>query len=52
MRIGLDPEEQSFRADVRAFLEGYRNLNGFFHQDERWPEVKGFYRALGERGWL
>ena len=49
MRIGLSPEQQSFQAEVRAFLEDYRKLDGFFHQDEKWAAVKDFYRALGAR---
>jgi alkylation response protein AidB-like acyl-CoA dehydrogenase len=52
VRIGLSPEQQSFQAEVRAFLEDYRKLDGFFHQDEKWAAVKDFYRALGARGWL
>ena len=37
---------------VLAFLEGYRDLDAFFLQGHRWPQVAAFFRALGERGWL
>ena len=40
MRTALSTEEQSFREDVRTFLEDYRTLDGFFHQDEKWAGVK------------
>ena len=46
------PEAEAFRAEVRAWLEPWRDLGGFFHQDREWERVKAFYRALGERNWL
>jgi alkylation response protein AidB-like acyl-CoA dehydrogenase len=45
-------EEERFRADVREFLEPYRGLDAFYCQGHRWPEVKEFFKAMGERGWL
>ena len=41
-----------FRAEVREFLDGYRDLDAFFGQGLRWPEVRSFFAAMGERGWL
>jgi len=45
-------EEESFRAEVREFLADYRDLDGFFGQDQKWDRVKAMFRAMGERGWL
>jgi alkylation response protein AidB-like acyl-CoA dehydrogenase len=44
--------DERFRAEVRAFLEDWRGLDGFFDQGHRWPRVRAFFAALGERGWL
>ena len=52
MNFSFSDEEESFRAEVLAFLEGYRDLDAFFLQGHRWPQVAAFFRALGERGWL
>ena len=43
---------EMFRAEVREFLEDYRDLDAFFVQGARWPQVKAFFEAMGERGWL
>jgi alkylation response protein AidB-like acyl-CoA dehydrogenase len=45
-------EEEAFRAEVVAFLDGYRDLDAFFQQGHRWPRVKAFFAALADRGWL
>jgi hypothetical protein len=45
-------EEDAFRAEVVAFLADYRNLDAFFLQGHRWPQVKAFFSALAERDWL
>jgi alkylation response protein AidB-like acyl-CoA dehydrogenase len=45
-------EEEAFRAEVIAFLADYRDLDAFFLQGHRWPRVREFFAALGERGWL
>ena len=42
----------SFRAEVREFLQDYRELDAFFTQGAKWPEVRSFFEAMGERGWL
>ncbi|MEN8183606.1 MAG: acyl-CoA dehydrogenase family protein, partial [Myxococcota bacterium] len=52
MNFGLAPEEQAFREEVRAFLGGWRDLEGFFFQGRHWDRTHAFFRALGERGWL
>jgi len=46
------PDERAFRADVRAFLTDWRDLDGFHFQGRRWPRVREFFRAVGARGWL
>jgi hypothetical protein len=49
----LAPEEEAFRQEVVAFLEGHGPVDGFFfHEGEHDKAVRGLYRALGERGWL
>jgi alkylation response protein AidB-like acyl-CoA dehydrogenase len=45
-------DEEAFRDEVREFLVDYRDLDGFFGQDQKWDAVKGLFRAMGERGWL
>lgn len=52
MNFSFTTEEEAFRAEVRSFLEPYRDLDGFFCQGHRWPEVKALFQAMGERGWL
>lgn len=52
MNVGFSREEEVFRAEVRAFLEDYLGLDGFFGQGHKWDAVKGLFRAMGERGWL
>jgi len=52
LRVRFSSEEESFRSEVRAFLEPYRDLDGFFGQGLKWPAVRDLFRAMGERGWL
>jgi alkylation response protein AidB-like acyl-CoA dehydrogenase len=52
MQIALAPDEQAFRSEVVEFLADFRDLDGFFVQGPRWPEVKAFFQALGARDWL
>ncbi len=52
MNFGFSSEEEDFRAEVRTFLEAYRELDGFFGQGEKWPAVHALFRAMGARGWL
>ncbi len=52
MNFRFSREENEFRSEVRAFVEPYRGLEGFFRQDHCWPEVKSLFQAMAERGWL
>ncbi len=52
MNLALGAEQEAFRAEVAAFLDGWSDLAGFFHQDREWPRVRAFFAALGARGWL
>jgi hypothetical protein len=52
VNAAFSPEEETFRAEVVAFLRDWRDLDGFFGQGHVWPRVKQLFRALGERGWL
>ena len=52
MNLTLPPEAEAFRAQIRSFLEDYRELEGFFMQDRKWSEVKAFFQEVGRRGWL
>ncbi len=52
MNFSFMKEEEDFRQEVRAFLEGYRDLDGFFRQGRCWKQVKALFQAMGERGWL
>jgi alkylation response protein AidB-like acyl-CoA dehydrogenase len=44
--------EEAFRAEVVAFLADYGDLDAFFLQGHKWPQVKALFRAMGERSWL
>jgi alkylation response protein AidB-like acyl-CoA dehydrogenase len=53
MKWCFTPEQESFRAEVRAFLVEYRprlDRRQFFRG--RGGATRDLYRALGERGWL
>jgi alkylation response protein AidB-like acyl-CoA dehydrogenase len=52
VNVGFSPEEEAFRAEVRAFLEPWAELDGFFGQGLKWERVAQLFRELGERGWL
>ena len=52
MNLALGAEAEAFRRELCAFLDGWRGLEGFFHQDRDWERVRAFFRALGEKGWL
>jgi alkylation response protein AidB-like acyl-CoA dehydrogenase len=45
-------EDEAFRADVRALLEAFRDLDGYFRMGTHWTRVTEFFQALGARGWL
>jgi alkylation response protein AidB-like acyl-CoA dehydrogenase len=52
VRFRFAAEEEAFRAEVRDFLAGWRDVDGYLCQGRRWPRVRELFRALGERGWL
>jgi len=45
-------EQLAFRKELRSFLEPYARLDGFMLQGKSWPEVRAFFRAMAERGYL
>lgn len=48
----FSPDELAFRDEVREFLTGYADLDGFYGQGHRWPEVRAMFSAMAERNWL
>ncbi|MFN7954186.1 MAG: acyl-CoA dehydrogenase family protein [bacterium] len=52
MDFSFTPEQEAFRAEVRAFLADWRDVDGFMCQGRAWPRVRAMFRAMGERGWL
>lgn len=52
MRWSETTAQQAFRREVREFLAPYRELGGFMQQGQRWPEVRAFFKAMAERGYL
>ena len=49
MNFAFSSAEEDFRHEVRDFLEDYRDLDGFFRQGHRWPQVKAMFQAMAER---
>jgi alkylation response protein AidB-like acyl-CoA dehydrogenase len=52
VNFSFSAEQEAFRAEVREFVEEYRDLEGFLLQGHKWPEVRSMFAAMGERGWL
>jgi alkylation response protein AidB-like acyl-CoA dehydrogenase len=52
MNPGFTAEEEAFRLEVRAFLDDWRDLDGYFQQGRKWLEVKALFQSMGARGWL
>ncbi len=52
MNFNFSSEQLAFRDEVREFLEDYRELDGFYGQGHRWPQVRAFFCAMAERNWL
>lgn len=52
MNPAFSADEERFRAEVREFLEDWRDLDAFFLQGHRWPRVRQLFSAMGEHGWL
>jgi alkylation response protein AidB-like acyl-CoA dehydrogenase len=45
-------EELAFQSEVREFLGDYRNLDGFYGQGHKWPEVRALFTAMAQKNWL
>jgi alkylation response protein AidB-like acyl-CoA dehydrogenase len=61
MDFRFPPEEETFRADVRAFLAselpaGWGDASATAHfgegEDDRWEFLRSFQRQLADKGWL
>ncbi len=52
MNIDFSKEEFAFQAEVREFLEDYQDLDGFYCQGHRWPEVRAMFSAMAQKNWL
>ena len=52
MNFRFGEQEEAFRAEVRRFLEPWRDLDGYFAQGQRWPRVAQLFREMAARGWL
>ncbi len=52
MNARFSEPDEAFRADVRALLAEFRDLDGYFRMGTNWSRVTAFFRALGARGWL
>ena len=52
MNTQFSKEELAFQAEVREFLEEYRDLDGFYCQGHKWPEVRALFSAMAEKNWL
>lgn len=52
MNTRFSSQELAFQAEVREFLKDYRDLDGFYCQGHKWPEVRAMFSAMAERNWL
>jgi 3-oxocholest-4-en-26-oyl-CoA dehydrogenase alpha subunit len=52
MNIHFSKEELAFQSDVREFLRDYKDLDGFYGQGHKWPEVRAMFSAMAEKNWL
>jgi alkylation response protein AidB-like acyl-CoA dehydrogenase len=52
VRAAFSPAEEAFRAEVRAFLADWRDVDGYLRMGSRWDRVTALWRAMGARGWL
>jgi alkylation response protein AidB-like acyl-CoA dehydrogenase len=52
VNIQFSKDELAFRDEVREFLHDYRDLDGFYCQGHKWPEVRALFRAMAEKNWL
>jgi alkylation response protein AidB-like acyl-CoA dehydrogenase len=52
LKTQFSKEELAFQLEVREFLEDYRDLDGFYCQGHKWPEVRALFSAMAEKNWL
>lgn len=52
MNTQFSKEELAFQSEVREFLQDYRDLDGFFCQGRKWPEVRALFSAMAQKNWL
>ena len=52
MNTQFSKKELSFQAEVREFLQDYRDLDGFYCQGHKWPAVRALFSAMAEKNWL
>ena len=52
MNIDFSREERAFQAEVREFLTDYRDLDGFYGQGHKWPQVRAMFSAMAQKNWL
>jgi 3-oxocholest-4-en-26-oyl-CoA dehydrogenase alpha subunit len=45
-------DELNFQAEVREFLQDYRDLGGFYCQGHKWPAVRALFSAMAGKNWL
>jgi len=52
MNINFSKEELAFQTEVREFLKDYKNLDGFYGQGHKWPQVRAMFSAMAKKNWL
>lgn len=52
MNTQFSKAELAFRDEVREFLRPYRDLDGFYGQGHKWPQVRALFSAMAEKNWL
>ena len=52
MNTRFSKDELDFQFEVREFLEEYRDLDGFYCQGHKWPEVRALFSAMAQKNWL
>lgn len=52
MNINFSPEELAFQTEVREFLQDYSDLDGFYGQGHKWPQVRAMFSAMAKKNWL
>lgn len=52
MNLAFSKDELAFQAEVREFLQDYQDLDGFYCQGQKWPQVRALFCAMAEKNWL